>query len=130
MSELGFIKFCSENIYLKVCSASFPRAQSTSLLICTLWIPFRVCCRSVTAVANDSILVEPDGKWHFFFVGSFTQASSNSDLLLHSQAHLLPPHNMLTLPVFLLSFEKTKLILRFCTCFSLWNGIFFPQVFT
>ena len=29
------------------------------------WTPFRMCWRSVTAVASDFILAEPDGEWQF-----------------------------------------------------------------
>lgn len=43
------------------------------------------------------------------------------------RSHLLPPHNMQTLPVFLFSFEKAMLVSEFCTCYSLWNGIFSPR---
>ena len=82
MQEFGFMKFSPENIYLKVCSASFHRAQSASFLI---WFPFRVCWRSATALANDSTLVEADGKW-CSFVGSFTWAGSDdfSEVVLPS----------------------------------------------
>ena len=36
MQEIWFIKFFPKNVYLKACSASFPRAQSASFLISTL----------------------------------------------------------------------------------------------
>ena len=35
----------------------------------TIWGPV-LYCRSVTAVANDLIFVEPDGKWHSFYLQS------------------------------------------------------------
>ena len=43
----------------------FPRAQSASFLISTLWTPFRVCWRSAAAVASDLILQGADGKCQF-----------------------------------------------------------------
>ena len=44
-------------------------SQSTECLIPDNppWNPFRVCWRSVTAVASDFILVVPDGEWRFLF---------------------------------------------------------------
>ena len=47
--------------YLKTCSASFPRAQSASLLISTL-SSFQGVLRVNGAVAHDSIQVEGDVK--------------------------------------------------------------------
>ena len=63
MQEIGFIKFLLKiSNYLKASSASFLRAQSASFQFLP-WTPFRVWS-SATAVASDSILVEPDGEWH------------------------------------------------------------------
>ena len=63
MQEIGFIKFLLKiSNCLKASSASFLRAQSVFFLS-LLWTPFRLW-RSATAVASDSILVEPDGEWH------------------------------------------------------------------
>ena len=55
MQEIGFIKFSPENIYLKACSARFPRAQSVPS-----WAPFRVCegqgwQRLVTSFLEDQM---------------------------------------------------------------------------
>ena len=61
MQEIGFIKFSPENIYLKACSARFSR--STECLIPELHPELLSGCvkGQQTAVANDFILVEPDG---------------------------------------------------------------------
>ena len=42
-------------------STSFPGAQSAIFLLST-WTPFRVCCRSTVASAQDSVPAEADGK--------------------------------------------------------------------
>ena len=44
------------------------------------WIPFRICWRSVTAVANDLILEEPDGKGHSFVGRTHLQVPSHRRL--------------------------------------------------
>ena len=66
MQETGFIHFpLKVSNYLKAYSASFSRAQNVSSWFLP-WIPFRVYCRSVTAVANE-ILVELGGGQHSLF---------------------------------------------------------------
>ena len=48
--------------YLKICSSSFPRAESASLVTCTQSSLLRGCCGRAAAVAHDLIRVEADGK--------------------------------------------------------------------
>ena len=59
MQELGFIKFSPEN--MKACSASLSRPQRASFLISAL-NSFQAVLKVTTAVANDLVLVEPDGE--------------------------------------------------------------------
>ena len=63
MTRIGLIRSTPENIYLKTCPASFPRAQSASSLLSTL--KFRERSRSAAAAAHDSILVEGGGRRQF-----------------------------------------------------------------
>ena len=60
----GLVRSPPENIYLKTCPASFPRAQSASFLLSTL-NSFRELWRSAAAAAHDLILVEVGGKRQF-----------------------------------------------------------------
>lgn len=62
MYEMWFIKFPTENISQKACSASFPRA---SHFWSQSWTPFRVRWRSIVTSACDLILVEAEGKRQF-----------------------------------------------------------------
>ena len=65
MQGTGFIESLLKlSKCLRVGSASFPRAQSTWSWPFP-WLPFRVDCRSVTAVASDLVLVELCGGQHF-----------------------------------------------------------------
>ena len=57
MQEIQFIKFFPKNIYLKACSASFPRARSASFLISTL-NSFQSMLKSATTTASDFILID------------------------------------------------------------------------
>ena len=65
MQELEFIKFSPEN--MKARSASLSIAHHASFLISAL-TSFQAVLKVTTAVANDSVLVEPDGEpvftWH------------------------------------------------------------------
>lgn len=64
MQGTGFIESLLKlSKFLRVGSASFPRAQSTWSWPFP-WLPFRVDCRSVTAVASDLVLVELCGGQH------------------------------------------------------------------
>ena len=64
MQGTGFIESLLKlSKYLRIGSASFPRAQSTWSWPFP-WLPFRVDCRSVTAVASDLVLVELCGGQH------------------------------------------------------------------
>lgn len=59
------------------------------------------------------------------FIMTWTWASPNDFSVPIS--YLL--HDVLALPVFF-HLKRPSLSLGICTCFSLWNGRFFPQVFT
>ena len=66
MQETGITQSSPENIYLRASSVSFPGTQSASSWS-SPWIPFKVYYRTVTAVADDLILVELDGGQHSIF---------------------------------------------------------------
>lgn len=62
MQDSWFIKIFLELQVSKGLSGVFSESTD-SLALSLVWIPFMVCCNSVTEVANDLILVEPDDKW-------------------------------------------------------------------
>lgn len=74
--KFGFIKFSLKNIIWMPILPVFPghrMPHSWSLP----WTPFRVCWKSATAVATDSILVEPSGDKHSLEATRIKQNANN-----------------------------------------------------
>ena len=142
MQETEFIKFSPENVYLRASFASFPRAQSASLWP-SPWTPFRVYCRSATAVANGLTLVELGGGQHSLSYNSFSFGLNFDQSLGGTSWPICPmllgmliprpgkyfvdrPLNVLLLDWVLLTVAKS--LWTICLTKLLWFRIWFPLV--